>query len=154
MLNNIENITGTTDEIIDKIIKISLYHNVLCKFKDGQYRLGRITYYINADKKPVPIYSPANLGQLNYSGKPVFSYEDLIKNNIIDGWHGDYTDGQEPKKNEECIILIQELRSYGERYRVEYAFYDGKIGFFRYKTTPERCIIGFKHIHPDNGLPY
>lgn len=154
MMINMDTITGTTDEIINKIMSISLYHNVLCKFKDGQYRLGRITYVINADKKPVPIYSPADLGQLNYSGKPVVAYEDLIRSNVTDGWHGDHTDGQEPRKNEECIILIQELRSYGGRFITEYAFYDGKNGFFGYKETPSRSVIGFKHINKNNGMPF
>ena len=102
-MRNIENITGTLDERVNTIIGISLYHNVLCKFSDGQYRLGRIEYTFTPDGMPVPIYSPGAKGDTRYINKPVIAYEDLIKNTIKDGWHGDFTDGQEPKNTRNVL---------------------------------------------------
>lgn len=138
---------------IDEIIPITLHHSVLCKFEDGKYRLGKISYKI-VENKVIPIYCPETLGELSYSGKKVIAYEDLLKSNILEGWHGSFTDDTEPKKNEHCIILVQEKKSYGDRFKITYASYDGKTDFYAYKDKPDRSVIGFKHIRKENGMPY
>ncbi len=138
---------------IDELIPITLYHSVLCKFENGKYRLGKISYKIVEDKV-IPIYCPETLGELSYSGKKVIAYEDLLKINILDGWHGSFTDDTEPKKNEECIVLVQEKKSYGERFKITYACYDGKTDFYGYKNNLDKSVIGFKHIRKENGTPY
>ena len=138
---------------IDEIIPITLYHSVLCKFEDGKYRLGKISYQM-VEGKVMPIYCPETLGELSYSGKKVIAYEDLLKANILEGWHGSFTDGAEPKKNELCIILVQEKKSYGDRFKITYACYDGKTDFYAYQDSTDRSVIGFKHIKKENGMPY
>lgn len=138
---------------IEEIIPITLYHSVLCKFEDGKYRLGKISYQTYEDKV-VPIYCPETLGEVSYSGKKVIAYDDLLKTNILEGWHGPFTDDTEPKKNEHCIILVQEKKSYGDRFKITYACYDGKLDFYGYKDSTNKSVIGFKHIRKDNGMPY
>lgn len=138
---------------IDEIIPITLYHSVLCMFEDGKCRLGKISYQISEDKV-MPIYCPETLGELSYSGKKVIAYEDLLKANILEGWHGSFTDNTEPKKNEHCIILVQEKKSYGDTFKITYACYDGKTDFYAYKGSTDRSVIGFKHIRKENGMPY
>lgn len=137
---------------IYELIGLTTYRSVLCKFEDGHYRVGRITYDV-FDGNVIPIYCPETLSELGYSGKKVIAYEDLVRTNILEGWHGSFTDSTEPKKNEHCIILVQEKKSYGDVFKITYACYDG-TDFYSYKGSTDRCVIGFKHIRKENGMPY
>ena len=142
---------------IQDIVRVSVeYPAVLCKFNDGVFRVGIICYHCDKQGENVHmVFCPESNADLNRSQHIVKAYQPLFDPNkpSLQGWHGSYTDEREPKKDERCIILVERKRSYGSRYEIHYACWDGKFSFYGYKESAELSVLGFKHIKP-NGYPY
>lgn len=142
---------------IRDIVHVSVKHPaVLCKFNDGMFRVGFVCYDCDKQGNNVHmVFYPESNADLNRSRHIVKAYQPLFDfDNInLQGWHGCYTDEKEPKENEKCIILVERKRSYGTRYEIHYACWDGKFSFYGYKESNELSVLGYKHIKP-NGYPY
>lgn len=132
-----------------------MYPAVLCKFSGGEYEICTVGYGCDRDGKNVVMKAyPVGWNPRN-SGRIVDAYEVVFdeKSGDIRNWHGDYTDEQEPKKDERYYILIEWKKHGSTRYEIKQGVYDGQNGFRGYKESAELSILGFMHIR-ENGMPF
>lgn len=132
------------------------YPAVLCKFADGLCDVCYVDYDCdknggNVVMKGYPVAGHRYIGR--HYGAVVKAYEVIFDEtaNAIRKWHGQYTDDQEPRKGEMCLILLEiSRRSRRKRYEIRQAVY-GEDGFCGYKESAELSVLGFMHIK-SNGM--
>lgn len=147
----------TKNMTINDIVGVGVkYPAVLCKFADGLCDVCYVDYDCDKDggnvvMKGYPVAGHRYIGR--HYGAVVKAYEVIFDEtaNAIRKWHGQYTDDQEPRKGEMCLILLEiSRRSRRKRYEIKQAVYNG-IDFCGYKESAELSVLGFMHI-TSNGM--
>lgn len=141
---------------IEEIVGVEMdYPAVLCKFADGLCDVCYVDYDCNKDGSDVVMkgYPVGHRYVAEHHGAVVEAYEVIFDGtaNTLRKWHGQYTDDQEPRKGEMCIILLETSCGNRKRYEIRQAIYREE-GFCGYKESTELSVLGFMHIKSNGTL--
>ena len=141
---------------IEEIVGVEMdYPAVLCKFADGLCDVCYVDYDCNKDGSDVVMkgYPVGHRYVAEHHGAVVEAYEVIFDGtaNTLRKWHGQYTDDQEPRKGEMCIILLETSCGNRKRYEIRQAVYREE-GFCGYKESTELSVLGFMHIKSNGTL--
>ena len=146
----------TKNMTIDDIVGVGVkYPAVLCKFADGLCDVCYVDYDCDKDGGNVVMkgYPVGHRYIERHHGAVGKAYEVIFDGtaNTIRKWHGQYTDDQEPRKGEMCIILLETSCGNRKRYEIRQAVYREE-GFCGYKESTELSVLGFMHIKSNGTL--
>ena len=130
---------------IEEIVGVEMdYPAVLCKFADGLCDVCYVDYDCNKDGSDVVMkgYPVGHRYVAEHHGAVVEAYEVIFDGtaNTLRKWHGQYTDDQEPRKGEMCIILLETSCGNRKRYEIRQAVYREE-GFCGYKESTESKVM-------------